>query len=1206
MALSAVFSADFEKFERAVKGAVVELTVLDRAAKNATRDLKRELEGISGQKLVKEASLMAEAVKRLGGEGGAAAGVLKLLPDELHRVSTALERAAQKAALLGEELPASLREVQEAIEALPKPSGDVAKGLGDIDKASVSASLSFGKFVAGFVTAEAFMGVARATFRAYVDLIRSSVESFANAEAAQAKLTAALRAQGTATPATIDQYSELAAQFQRTTVFADDLLMEMQGLLVQVGDVMPSEMEGALQAATNLAAGLGIDLRQATMLVAKAFEGNTGALSRYGIVVDEGRLKTEGMSAVLDEINQKFGGQAQAQIGTYAGQVAQLGNAWDDLKERFGEFIARSDEVQAVLFLVTSSLQDTTAEGSENAKATAGMIEQWDAFADSAVLEWIPGIGSLKRAIRELSEEAERQRMARAIPEPSPTPFGPVGDRRDPGGLALVEQSAAMRDYVAELANMERQLKALDPEQRKQLDAALKTVGATKELATAFGLTEKELRLYTSAAKDGATATADLFSAGVIKRASDFSRELGDVGNVSKLTADKKRELRTAVEQALVAYHALGREAPEKLRQIVTATTDLLTVTRSFADAGRGMFVPFKASVEDAGQALQNIAAGLEANGNLISRTIPEAADAAREADKAFREWAAANGVLIPTIQQVSAEASEVSTTLRGQLSEILQSVPETIAKALVFSGDIENAAKALASEIGATIGKHIGKSIGWKLGESIGGAVGALAGLLVDVIGKIGPDPASDVLRRVGRDWGTQISRGLAEQIAADAESLFRGNRQIAEVFNFGDILDEAGGLSTANVERFLARFRDVFVFFAEGRLSLQQTQRLLNENFAAFADHVLKTGEIASREFLEILRLNQEMGIESEAIADFIESQASRAGQALADLFAGANTQEEFDRLGVVALGAFNAAIEGGLSMQEALAALKPGLEELTRMMAEFGFTAEDAALKALVVASEVADTTAGKAAAALNEAILALSNFGALNDQTLDSLEAQLTTVYARIQAEVSALGGDTTDALRQVVPFLQQIIKASEEFGLTIDPATQMLIDQARELGILGDAGQTETDVMKEGFESVVNAVHELTDAILGIPAAARAAANALNEIKLPPIDRRRDGGDEPVQWTPGDRGGGSGPMSITAARLGGRVSSFVNAGGASHALMLLPVFVHGQASASEIDRAIASQLPVALATGQPRAAVTTLATLAAEEAIARAR
>src|SRR5581483_4503498 len=111
--------------------------------------------------------------------------------------------------------------------------------------------------------------------------------------------------------------------------------------------VGPEQMKAALRAATDLASCLGIDLRTATMLVAKAFAGNTATLSRYGLVIDETKLKTEGATAVLEAISQQFGGQAAAAADTFSGRLAQLNNAWNDFQEVVGQILV--DVIQPML-----------------------------------------------------------------------------------------------------------------------------------------------------------------------------------------------------------------------------------------------------------------------------------------------------------------------------------------------------------------------------------------------------------------------------------------------------------------------------------------------------------------------------------------------------------------------------------------------------------------------------------------------------------------------------------------------------------------------------------------------------------------------------------------------------------------------------------------------------------------------------------------
>jgi hypothetical protein len=220
--------------------------------------------------------------------------------------------------------------------------GDIDKALGLVDKTAEKAGSpagGLGKMETSLAKIGAAVGGVAALNKAVDNVFKLSTQSvtaFAEQEAALKQLETALTAQGVAVPATMQLYADLATQFQNTTVSSDDLIAEMQALLVQVGGVMPDQMAAALEAATNLSAGLNIDLRTATMAVAKAFDGGGQALTRMlpslRDLVKEGATTTE----ILDALNQRFDGAAVAQMDTYAGKVAHLKNNWNEFQERIG------------------------------------------------------------------------------------------------------------------------------------------------------------------------------------------------------------------------------------------------------------------------------------------------------------------------------------------------------------------------------------------------------------------------------------------------------------------------------------------------------------------------------------------------------------------------------------------------------------------------------------------------------------------------------------------------------------------------------------------------------------------------------------------------------------------------------------------------------------------------------------------------------
>lgn len=164
----------------------------------------------------------------------------------------------------------------------------------------------------------------------------SSAKSFIESDRVVVKLNASLKAQGIFTEQLSKEMQAYARELQKQTTFSDEAILSSQNLLTTFG-IAGQKMKEATAAATNLAAGLGIDLNTAAMLVGKAFTGQTETLGRYGVKVDESIPASEKFAAVLEAINQRFGGAAQAEAESYAGRIENLKNRFDDVKESIGE-----------------------------------------------------------------------------------------------------------------------------------------------------------------------------------------------------------------------------------------------------------------------------------------------------------------------------------------------------------------------------------------------------------------------------------------------------------------------------------------------------------------------------------------------------------------------------------------------------------------------------------------------------------------------------------------------------------------------------------------------------------------------------------------------------------------------------------------------------------------------------------------------------
>lgn len=198
-----------------------------------------------------------------------------------------------------------------------------------IIKLKDEATAGLNKLKAGYLAVTAAVG-------GLIAIGVKAINAFAEEEKEINKLNQALRNQGITSELASKGIQAYAAEIQKTTAFSDTAVIKQAALLTSFG-LVGDKMKQASAAARDLSAGLGIDLNTATLLVGKAFAGEIGTLARYGIKVKEGSDKAETFTNVMDALNQRFGGQAAAQMNTYAGRVENLKNNFDDLQEKIGK-----------------------------------------------------------------------------------------------------------------------------------------------------------------------------------------------------------------------------------------------------------------------------------------------------------------------------------------------------------------------------------------------------------------------------------------------------------------------------------------------------------------------------------------------------------------------------------------------------------------------------------------------------------------------------------------------------------------------------------------------------------------------------------------------------------------------------------------------------------------------------------------------------
>ena len=210
---------------------------------------------------------------------------------------------------------------------------DLKKKLGQGEKEVQGFGDKLGEF--GKKAAAAF-AVAAAAAAAYagkllVDGVKAAIED----EKAQAKLAKTLENTTGATKEQIKAVEDQILQMSLATGVADDRLRpSFEKLVRATNDVEKAQKLQTL--ALDIAAGSGKDLDAVSQSLARAYDGNTSALSRLGIGLSSAELKSMSFDDVTAQLAETFGGQASLQAETFSGKIARMQVAFDEAKESVG------------------------------------------------------------------------------------------------------------------------------------------------------------------------------------------------------------------------------------------------------------------------------------------------------------------------------------------------------------------------------------------------------------------------------------------------------------------------------------------------------------------------------------------------------------------------------------------------------------------------------------------------------------------------------------------------------------------------------------------------------------------------------------------------------------------------------------------------------------------------------------------------------
>ena len=454
------------------------------------------------------------------------------------------------------ELEATTAKATKKIKSDTKSMDD---GFGGISKSA----LKMGKDVA--LAGVALAGLVLAKF------IKETSES----ENAIALLNNALAATGGAAGKSAQELIKTANSMQNVTTYSDEAVLGMETLLLKFKNIKGDNFDRTTQAVLDMSAALKKDLPAAAQIVGRALDNpikGMAALAKAGVTLTDSQKETVkalvetgdtagAQSLLLEQLEGRFKGAAEAAGNTLPGALAQLGNHFGDLFEATSTSSAgmvasiksidktiSAPEFQAAIQTLIKGLIDLTNVA---AKAVQGFSEFGVSIGET-LAKAVSGIATDDTAGLQKSIAGVTLQL----------------DMLAKGGET---SGRVVDDLKAQLAGLEGQLKV---NQTLTAKTGQSVAGYAKSLVTGAVATEK---FAVVTAKGG--ASTEKFSLIVNKssvavdKAAGSTKKYSDLNLVSSTTQAKS----AAAADKLAASHKKVADQLEKAQKSIADTSRELT-----------------------------------------------------------------------------------------------------------------------------------------------------------------------------------------------------------------------------------------------------------------------------------------------------------------------------------------------------------------------------------------------------------------------------------------------------------------------------------------------------------------------------------------------------------------------------------------------------------------------------------------------------
>lgn len=1117
--VKATFTADISQFRQSLAQATTAVTAFDRSTSQVNRDLARFGNQFSGATIQRQALTIARAISDIG-------GVTKLTDAELRRHGATINEALQKYQRLGQEAPASLRTIGQAIDTLTAKAprleaqvstlaglgGSLKNGLGALASGlgiGIGAGLGLGALTALGSTISDIAGEATrlGPLQQSFERLQGGATNAASSLLALRHATRGLVSEAdllqSANKASLLGLQQMGIDFAEVARIATVLGRAMgQDATKSVDDLTTALSRMSPQILDNL--GLKVDLTKAYEDYAKGVKKAVDQLTEEEkklafakAAMESARAKAKELGDIQLTVAEQSERIAKA-FGDISAQAITAGNRSATFAGVLGKLADAMDRIRnAGLGASFRTLAGEVGEGMENLARQFGTP-----FSFGTALFGMAGQG-LQRLARPGDAAAVYQQSTGSMPQVVATGGGGVAG---PSAEELKRRAEEARKFREEIAKLTGATMIRDVE---RLAKQINLVGAAK-IPTEH---VEELAKQLMEARDAARETGRAIANDVVQALNKLQIESRRIEGLNPLFIQG-------------SIDAAARNA-EILAQRTTGSLAGFSGLINSTNPTAGMLIGLTSAATVPPVVLDRIARAYTQTKNWRVELQGVAQAFARLAQVAGPSMDSVSRVL-----GIGSTAGDATRELLTALGKAFKQLGEDFADSRagqIIGGGISSALSGYQLGMGAgSRGSAVTQGvIGGGLSGMAFGPVGMGVGMVVGGISAyFGQRKAEEELRKL-KDL-------QAQQLVADYGSL-------------DNLLDTVGRLGM-NQQSFLERFygdpQEFATAVAELNAELTRERREVDA-LTKSLQAVSRAQGVLTRQQVEIIRNVRPGGPAEEIVKQFSEQQRQQAeggiaravaaltpslsDQEIADLTRGVSDQAERTRvieaelarrsketLSTFSIGAkaaasglfvaFSEAVRQGESAVEVLKRLQTPIQDLKKLYERAGMTPGEGFQNLQVLSGIATDKQTAPAvelASGLGQALAGFANTGLLSP----ALFGELANGIGQAHKQLELFGKGGLEAARLMQPGLQniwQMIQNNPKLRDELDDTTKALLDFAEQSGLVGKDWQPESQKMLDRLGDLIDRIGDLIEVIGRVP-----------------------GIDIPVTYTPGTQPGAPG-------------------------------------------------------------------------------